>query len=256
MFWGFSPFVLLIIALRWRRLEHWCNDTDRGKRKCSGKQKSVPVPRCLPKQKSAPVPLCLPKHKSVPVPLCLPKHKSVPMPLCLSKHKTVPVPLCLPKISHELASDRTRTTAVRLALVNIIPATHQLARGGVVGETMRYKPEGSIPDGVTGIFHWPHCGPGDDSASNRNKYQEYILCVKGGRCLRLTSRLSWNLRASISWNPQGLLRPVQGLLYLYIPILEPLPHRERGTFRLQTQIGKTNRCVSQKSYGKMQCFHW
>ena len=27
-------------------------------------------------------------------------------------------------------------------------------------------------------------------------------------------RLSWNLGASTSWNPQGLYRPVQGLLYL------------------------------------------
>jgi len=29
-------------------------------------------------------------------------------------------------------------------------------------------------------------------------------------------RLSWNLGASTSWNPQGLSRPVIGLLYLYL----------------------------------------
>jgi len=29
-------------------------------------------------------------------------------------------------------------------------------------------------------------------------------------------RLSWNLGASVSWNPQGLSRPVMGLLYLYL----------------------------------------
>jgi len=29
-------------------------------------------------------------------------------------------------------------------------------------------------------------------------------------------RLSWNLGASTSWNPQGLPRPVMGLLYLYL----------------------------------------
>ena len=29
-------------------------------------------------------------------------------------------------------------------------------------------------------------------------------------------RLSWNLGASTSWNPQGLSKPVMGLLYLYI----------------------------------------
>jgi hypothetical protein len=28
--------------------------------------------------------------------------------------------------------------------------------------------------------------------------------------------LSWNLGASTSWNPQGLSRPVMGLLYLYL----------------------------------------
>jgi hypothetical protein len=30
------------------------------------------------------------------------------------------------------------------------------------------------------------------------------------------SRLSWNLGASNSWNPQGLSRPVMGLRYLYV----------------------------------------
>jgi len=33
------------------------------------------------------------------------------------------------------------------------------------------------------IYH----GPGVDSASNRNEYQEYFLGGKGGRCLRLTT---------------------------------------------------------------------
>jgi hypothetical protein len=37
----------------------------------------------------------------------------------------------------------------------------------------------SISDDATGIFylnfHWPHYGPGIDSASNRNEYQEYFL---------------------------------------------------------------------------------
>ena len=32
-------------------------------------------------------------------------------------------------------------------------------------------------------------------------------------------RLSWNLGASASWNPQGLSRPVMGFLYLYLYIL-------------------------------------
>jgi len=53
------------------------------------------------------------------------------------------------------------------------------------------KVAGSIPDGVSGIFHWQsfwsHYGPEVDSASNRNEYQEYFLGGKGGRCVRLTT---------------------------------------------------------------------
>jgi hypothetical protein len=53
----------------------------------------------------------------------------------------------------------------------------------------------------------PHCGPGVDSTSNRNEYQEYFLRGKGGQFVGLTTytcQLSWNLGASTSWNPQGL----------------------------------------------------
>jgi len=52
---------------------------------------------------------------------------------------------------------------------------------------------GSIPDDVTGIFYFfrSHYGPGADSASNRNEYQEYFVGGKGGRCIRLTLPPSW-----------------------------------------------------------------
>ena len=45
------------------------------------------------------------------------------------------------------------------------------------------KVAGSIPEGVIGFFidiksFWSHYGPGVDSASNRNEYQEYFLGVK------------------------------------------------------------------------------
>ena len=65
-----------------------------------------------------------------------------------------------------------------------------------------------------------HCGPGFDSDSNRNEYQEYFLGDKDGWCIRadnLTTfmcRLSWNLGASDSWNHQGLSRSVRRLFYL------------------------------------------
>jgi len=76
------------------------------------------------------------------------------------------------------------------------------------------KVAGSVPGGVTGFFidikSFPlHYGPGVDSASNRNEYQEYFLAGKGSRCLRLTTcphpvPLSWNLWALNSWIPLGL----------------------------------------------------
>jgi hypothetical protein len=64
-------------------------------------------------------------------------------------------------------------------------------------------------------------GPGVDSASNRNEYQEYFLGGKGGRCVRLTTYhhpvpLSRNLGTLTSWNTLALSRPVMGLIYLYL----------------------------------------
>ena len=46
-----------------------------------------------------------------------------------------------------------------------------------------WKVTGSIPAGVSGLFIdikflRSHCGPGVDSASNRNEYQEHFLGVK------------------------------------------------------------------------------
>ena len=54
------------------------------------------------------------------------------------------------------------------------------------------KVAGSIPDCVIGFFidinsFRSYYGPGVDSASNRNEYQEHFLGGKGGRCLRLTT---------------------------------------------------------------------
>ena len=63
--------------------------------------------------------------------------------------------------------------------VNWIPG---LSRGTAVAQWLRRcatnrKVTGSNLDGVIRIFHW-HYGPGVDSASNRNEYQEYFLGVK------------------------------------------------------------------------------
>jgi len=63
-----------------------------------------------------------------------------------------------------------------------------------LAEALRYKPESLGFDSrwchwnfsLTKIFR-PHYGPGVDSASNRNDYQEYFLGGKGDRCVRLTT---------------------------------------------------------------------
>ena len=67
----------------------------------------------------------------------------------------------------------------------------------------------------------PHCGPGVDSASNRNEYQEYFLGGKDGRCIGLTTLPPSCANCLEIWEPQppGTLRacrPVMGLLYLYL----------------------------------------
>jgi hypothetical protein len=91
----------------------------------------------------------------------------------------------------------------------------------------------------------PYYGPGVDSTSNINEYQEYFLRGKRGRCVGLTTlplscadnfttfvcRLSWNQGASTSWNPQSLSRPVMGLLYIFI-FLEQNLQRTLKTFNL------------------------
>ena len=66
-------------------------------------------------------------------------------------------------------------------------------RGTVVAQCYtNRKVAGSIPAGVNGFFidmksFRSHYGPGVDSVSNRNEYQEYFLGGKGGRYVRLTT---------------------------------------------------------------------
>jgi hypothetical protein len=84
-------------------------------------------------------------------------------------------------------------------------------------EARRYgrKVMGSIPDGVIGIFHSfrPHYGPGVNSASNRNEYQEYFLWGKSGWCVGLTTLPSLCADCREIWEPRprGTLRACPGL---------------------------------------------
>jgi len=58
-----------------------------------------------------------------------------------------------------------------------------------------------------------HYGPGVDSASNRNEYQEYFLGGRGGRCVGLTTLPPSGADCLEIWEPQppGTLRACTGL---------------------------------------------
>ena len=101
-------------------------------------------------------------------------------------------------------------------------------RGGTVVKVLCYRLEGRWFDPrwchwnflLTQSF-WSHCGPGVDSASNRNEYQEDFLGVIaasawGWQPYHLSVPLSWNLGTLTSWNPLVHSRPVTGLLYLIL----------------------------------------
>jgi len=87
--------------------------------------------------------------------------------------------------------------------------------GGWLGLRVE-NPTGSIPDDDSGFFidiipFRSHYGPGIDSTSKRNEYQEYFLGGKGGRCLRVTTYrhtvpLSLNLGTLTFLEPSG---PIQ-----------------------------------------------
>jgi hypothetical protein len=115
---------------------------------------------------------------------------------------------------------------VELSLVTEGQAMAQLV------EALCYKPEGCGFDScccwnfsLTLSFQ-PQYGPGVDSASNRNVYQEYFLGGKWGWCIGLTTiPPSCDVCLEI-WKPQppGMLRPCPGL------------YRDCFTFTLVTEV--------------------
>ena len=89
-------------------------------------------------------------------------------------------------------------------------------------EALRYKPEGGGFN--SRCCHWNFSltqsfrllyGPGVNSASKKNEYQEYFLRGKGGRCVGLTTLPTSCAECLEIWElqPPGTLRacPVMGL---------------------------------------------
>ena len=88
-----------------------------------------------------------------------------------------------------------------------------------LGEALRYKPEGLGVDSRWCHWNFPlkqsfrsHYGPGVDSASNRNEYEEYFLGGKGGRCVGLTALAPLRADCLEIWEPQppGRMRACPG----------------------------------------------
>jgi hypothetical protein len=78
-----------------------------------------------------------------------------------------------------------------------------------------WKVAGSIPDGVIGILHWHNPSSCTVAVGLIQPLTEISTMRPVRRPDNLTTficRLSWDLGTSIPWNPQGLSRPVIGLL--------------------------------------------
>jgi hypothetical protein len=69
-------------------------------------------------------------------------------------------------------------------------------------------------------YFWLHYGPGVDSASNRNEYQEHFLGSKGSRCIGLTtippSCANWKSGSIALLELSGPVQACTGIVVLYI----------------------------------------
>jgi len=119
-----------------------------------------------------------------------------------------------------------------LSLLTWLSSVSFVRKGGEGGghemaqlvEALRYKPGGRGFD--SRWFHWnfsliqslqPRYGPGVDSASNSNEYQEYFLVGKCGRCIGLTTLPPSCADCLAIWEPQlpGTLRACPGQQWDY-----------------------------------------
>ena len=106
--------------------------------------------------------------------------------------------------------------------------------------TTSQKVKGSIPDVVIGIFHWHNPSsranalgltqPLTEMSTSNISWGQRRPVRRADNLTTSMCRLSWNLDTSTSWNPQGLSRPVMGLLYLLL-----------NSLRIRTISGKIRR---------------
>ena len=106
--------------------------------------------------------------------------------------------------------------AVSLSVLLWIRPNLALTEDSGPGKLLRFHHQNNILFSYDSLFR-PYSGPGVDSASNRNEYQEYFLVDKGGRCVGLTTLPPSCAECLEIWEPQitGNLRDCP-LLYLYL----------------------------------------
>ena len=75
-------------------------------------------------------------------------------------------------------------------------------------EALRYKAEGLVFDS-----RWCHYGPGVNSASNRNRYQEYVLgpVLRDDKLTNVMCRMSGNLGSLNLLDPSRLAQACAGI---------------------------------------------
>jgi hypothetical protein len=142
-------------------------------------------------------------------------YDTIPTPLrILQKHRI----LCRPSNSVPVLIDKAQQHACQHNILVTIFIGGTQWRSWLRHCATSRKVTGSIPDGVIGIFYW-HNPSGRTMAlgltqplteiSTRNISWGYRRPLRRADNLTtLKYRLSWNLGASTSWNPQDLSRPV------------------------------------------------
>jgi hypothetical protein len=116
--------------------------------------------------------------------------------------------------------------------------------------TTSRKVRSSIPDSVIRIFHW-HYPSGRTIALGLTQPLTEMSTRPVRRADNLTTficRLSWNLGASTSWNPQGLSRSVMGLLCFYVRVLYP----EQATVLFECK----ERCSTVRNDAFIYCYQF
>jgi len=109
------------------------------------------------------------------------------------------------------------TAPLILNLVSIIPTSHRRHQDSKSSLLIPFRETIAVFEikmqKARTRTHTYHYGPGVDSASNRNEYQQYFLGCKGGRCVGLTTLPPSCADCLKIWEPQppGTLSASPGL---------------------------------------------